>query len=57
MSADTPLTDKAEELRPCPACPDGNEWDMNGPTGRACKVCHGHAAVKMNGAPIEEESE
>jgi hypothetical protein len=57
MSANTPLTDKAEELRPCPACPDGNEWDMNGPTGRACKVCHGHAAVKMNGAPIEEESE
>ena len=30
---------------PCPACPDGNEWDINGPTGRACRVCHGTATI------------
>lgn len=29
--------------RPCPACPDGNEWNSNGPTGRACRVCDGKA--------------
>lgn len=35
-----------EEMRlPCPACPDGNEWGMNGPTGRACKVCGGNAYI------------
>ena len=30
---------------PCPACPDGNEWGMNGPTGRACRVCGGNAYI------------
>lgn len=29
--------------RPCPSCPDGNEWSSNGPTGRACKTCGGKA--------------
>jgi len=29
--------------RPCPACPDGNEWDETGLTGRACPVCQGRA--------------
>lgn len=29
--------------RGCPACPDGNEWNSNGPTGRACPVCKGTA--------------
>ncbi len=28
---------------PCPACPDGNEWSTDGPTGRACPVCKGKA--------------
>jgi hypothetical protein len=30
---------------PCPSCPDGNEWNSNGPTGRACPVCHGYAFI------------
>jgi len=25
----------------CPSCPDGNEWDREGPTGRACQTCKG----------------
>ncbi len=29
--------------RPCPSCPDGNEWNSNGPTGRACPTCKGNA--------------
>lgn len=29
--------------RPCPSCPDGNEWSSKGPTGRACKTCGGKA--------------
>ena len=29
--------------RPCPSCPDGNEWNSNGPTGRACRTCGGKA--------------
>lgn len=32
--------------QPCPACPDGNEWGANGPTGRACKTCGGNAYVE-----------
>ena len=31
----------------CHACPDGNEWDSNGPTGRECKVCHGKAYLNV----------
>ena len=42
----------AEDLRPCPACPDGNVWDSNGPTGKTCSVCNGHAVVTLSGAPI-----
>ena len=42
---------------PCPACPDGNEWDSSGPTGRACWVCHGTAVLysdeKEDAAPDE----
>jgi hypothetical protein len=30
----------------CPACPDGNEWDSNGPTGRACQTCDGKAYLE-----------
>ena len=29
----------------CPSCPDGNEWDSNGPTGRVCQTCHGNAYI------------
>lgn len=29
--------------QPCPSCPDGNEWNSNGPTGRACPTCKGKA--------------
>jgi len=28
--------------QPCPSCPDGNEWDRNGPTGKACSACGGN---------------
>ena len=38
-----------EELKPCPACPDGYVWTSNGPTGAACKTCGGYAVVKLNG--------
>ncbi len=38
-------------LQKCPACPDGNQWGPDGPTGKACIVCHGSAyiAVTMTG--------
>lgn len=29
----------------CPSCPDGNEWNVNGPTGRACPTCGGTAYI------------
>jgi len=32
----------------CHACPDGNEWSRNGPTGRACPVCKGKAYLERN---------
>jgi len=25
----------------CYSCPDGNEWNAQGPTGRACPTCKG----------------
>ena len=31
--------------QPCPSCPDGNEWNSNGPTGRACPTCNGKAYI------------
>ena len=31
--------------QPCPSCQDGNEWNSNGPTGRACQTCHGKAYI------------
>ena len=30
---------------PCPACPDGNEWSTEGPTGRTCPVCKGKSYI------------
>lgn len=30
---------------PCPSCPDGNEWSINGTTGRACRTCKGTAFI------------
>lgn len=49
--------------QPCPSCPDGNEWNSQGPTGRACPTCHGNAYIgeddsdvcECNDDPIEEE--
>ena len=38
-----PQEQHEDRRQPCPACPDGNEWDSNGPTGRACQVCNGRA--------------
>ena len=37
----TPLT----VYRPCPACPDGSVWTRDGPTGKVCPVCKGHAIL------------
>lgn len=50
----TDLTDleRASAARPCPACPDGYVWTANGPIGKTCPVCNGHAVVQRNGAPI-----
>lgn len=31
--------------QPCPSCPDGNEWSVEGPTGRACMTCGGKAYI------------
>ena len=41
------------EAIPCPACPDGGEWLPDGPTGRACRVCGGHALVNRDGSPLQ----
>ena len=32
----------------CPACPDGNEWTRNGPTGRPCHNCNGRAYINTD---------
>ena len=51
---------------PCPSCPDGNEWNREGPTGRACPACHGNGYIgededddspycECGNDPIEEE--
>ena len=47
--------DHGDELKPCPSCPDGNEWDSNGPTGRACKTCGGHAMINLDGSKLRPE--
>ena len=39
-------------FKPCPSCPDGNEWASNGPTGRVCKICGGFAVTHMDGSTI-----
>ena len=38
---------------PCPSCPDGNVWTVNGPTGKACPTCGGNAYIGED----EDESE
>ena len=35
----------------CPNCPDGNEWNSDGPTGRACRTCKGKAYVGEDDPP------
>ena len=30
---------------PCPECPDGQVWTREGPTGRTCGRCKGHAVI------------
>ena len=42
-------------LMPCPACPDGYVWNANGPTGKCCPKCNGHAVVHLDGRPIATE--
>ena len=38
--------------KPCHACPDGQVWNGDGPTGKTCEVCNGHAALNLDGTPI-----
>lgn len=45
----------ALKFKPCPSCPDGNEWDSNGPTGRACKTCGGFAVTHIDGKKITRQ--
>ena len=40
------------DFKPCPSCPDGSEWGMNGPTGRACRTCGGFAVTHMDGSKM-----
>lgn len=37
----------------CPDCPDGNVWNADGPTGKACPTCGGHAALRLDGSRID----
>ena len=43
------------KVRPCPSCPDGNEWGANGPTGRACKICGGFAVTHLDGSHLTQQ--
>lgn len=43
------------DTKPCPSCPDGNEWSSEGPTGRACRTCKGYAVVNLDGSPVAEK--
>ena len=40
----------SSELKPCPACPDGSVWTVNGPTSKTCPVCNGYAVVNLDGS-------
>ena len=43
-----------ENLKPCPACPDGSVWTAQGPSGATCPVCKGYAVVTFSGEPCAE---
>jgi Zn finger protein HypA/HybF involved in hydrogenase expression len=46
MPLDLDALEPEEQMTiPCPACPDGQVWTMNGPTGRTCPTCKGHAVI------------
>ena len=45
----------SQEFKPCPSCPDGNEWSANGPTSRACQTCGGFAILHLNGAKLTKQ--
>lgn len=54
------MSDNTKELRdvafkPCPACPDGYVWTMEGPTAAMCPVCKGHAMLNLDGSPLRPE--
>lgn len=40
---------------PCPSCPDGNEWNRDGPTGRACRTCGGKAYIERHDDGIADD--
>jgi hypothetical protein len=40
-------------VQPCDQCPDGYEWAGDGPTGRACHKCNGHAILKADGSAFD----
>lgn len=35
----------ADRRMPCPDCPDGNAWTLNGPSEQACPRCKGKAYI------------
>lgn len=39
------LEPEERKALPCPNCPDGQVWTSNGPTGRTCPTCKGHAVI------------
>ena len=43
------------KFKPCPSCPDGNEWASNGPNGRACRTCGGFAVMHLDGSQITKQ--
>jgi hypothetical protein len=47
MNGEDPVKDgeKWVVAVPCPACPDGQVWNSEGPTGRRCPVCKGRAVL------------
>lgn len=45
------------ELQPCPACPDGYVWNNDGPTGKCCPVCGGHACLNLDGSQIQVDAD
>lgn len=44
-------------IRACHACPDGQMWSREGPTGRTCPVCKGRAIMDWDDNDIQRARE